>query len=224
MEKKLIGMLYNGIPVHTGDQLLAGATILRENAKIVGEASGLRVQGTLSMVPLYVIADSILIAQDHFDELPSVWLRHDKGFSMMPDLLPCEPERSNTLVDEFIDYGTPSKRQDMSEQYARFVLHHMRLPAHLRSALQAFFRVPPLYARFAGHVYRVTGASRMGDIWLHSDLSAEYGYVRRIFPNSVEAWGLEPTLQPVLPETYDAVLLAAENRLPANIPSAAPAQ
>jgi hypothetical protein len=33
---------------------------------------------------------------------------------------------------------------------------------------------------YKGKEYKITGASRLGDVWLHNDLRAEHGYVARV--------------------------------------------
>lgn len=76
-------------------------------------------------------------------------------------------------IDDFIeDY-----RQD---HYARWVLFHTRLPANLAVDFRKFMVEYKLYCTYAGKRYRVTGGSRMGDVWLNSDLDKDYGHELRV--------------------------------------------
>ena len=78
------------------------------------------------------------------------------------------------LIDDFIDnYGN-------EEAYARWVFNHFRLPASLKFTFDQFMKDHHLYCTYLGQRYRVTGASRLGDVWLHSDFSQSVGYELRV--------------------------------------------
>lgn len=78
---------------------------------------------------------------------------------MKPKML--EPK---THVDDFID--DPS-----TDKYTSWVLSLFRLPAALQWKFKDFTQQYKLYCTYEGKRYRVVGASRMGDIWLHSNLN-----------------------------------------------------
>jgi hypothetical protein len=87
-------------------------------------------------------------------------------------------------VDDFIDsYQT--------DAYASWVLHHMRLPAMLKSKFREQMRPFRLFCDYDGLRYRVVMASRMGDIGLTLDLEAEHGYAIRVGPRQCYNWGPE---------------------------------
>ena len=70
-----------------------------------------------------------------------------------------------------------------------FFLH--RLPAQTASILRPWMKQFKLYCTYEGKRYRVTGASRMGDIWLHSDLSTpepKLFYEKRVDLDGCSAW------------------------------------
>jgi hypothetical protein len=88
-------------------------------------------------------------------------------------------------VDDFID----SARGD---SYARFVLHIFRLPAILQYQFSPWLGSYKLFATHCGVRYRVTGASRLGDVWLAEDLDREDGYDIRTDVEQCENWGPVP--------------------------------
>lgn len=97
----------------------------------------------------------------------------------MGDPLPAtqRPQERSTVsfihVDEWIDSPClPSK----PEAYAKWFLMLKRLPAWMQSTFHPQIEKYRLYCTYRGETYRVTGASRLGDIWLRSDLSLDTGY------------------------------------------------
>lgn len=45
-----------------------------------------------------------------------------------------------------------------------------------------------LFCMYKGERYRCTGASRMGDVWLHSDFSQDTGYEHRVDVEECSDW------------------------------------
>lgn len=89
-------------------------------------------------------------------------------------------------VDEFI------WEHFREEPYARWVLMHMRLPAAAQIDFEPFMREHKLFATHDGKRWRVTGASRLGDVWLASDFERVDGYDKRVSVEKCSAWGAEP--------------------------------
>lgn len=89
-------------------------------------------------------------------------------------------------VDDFID-GHFGKHQ-----YARWVLNHFRLPAALKIDFDPFMKDHKLFCTYEGTRYRVTGASRFGDIWLATDFERTHGYDLRVNLAEVTDWGPAP--------------------------------
>lgn len=79
-----------------------------------------------------------------------------------------------THVDDFIDNNIGN------ETYARFMLNFFRMPAILNMDFGKFLQEKKLFATFEGQRYRVTGASRMGDVWLRKDFERSDGYDERL--------------------------------------------
>lgn len=93
-----------------------------------------------------------------------------------------------THIDDWLDAPTP--RTDQEEQYARFVLEQFRWPAWKLGMYRKF--VPPLFCTYAGERYRVTGASRLGDIWLAEDFTQEHVYDLRVDVTKCNEWKAIP--------------------------------
>ncbi|MFD2207180.1 hypothetical protein [Kiloniella antarctica] len=98
-----------------------------------------------------------------------------------------------THVDDFIDYGNISERgrEDRNASYARWVLAQFRFPASLRMSVDEFVLQHKLFCNFEGKRYRVTGASRMGDIWLTDNFNQSQGYQKRVAVDDCSNWGRE---------------------------------
>lgn len=96
-------------------------------------------------------------------------------------------------VDDFIDnYREPA--------YARFVLNYFRLNAVCMNAFWPFMEEHKLFCTYKDTIgegkqagrYRVTGASRMGDIWLSFDYKREVGYELRVNVADCHEWSGQP--------------------------------
>lgn len=101
-----------------------------------------------------------------------------------------EPERLKH-VDEFIDCGSMKRPVPENEDYARWVLNHFRLSALCRSAFDKFMVDHKLFCNFEGEKYRVTGASRMGDVWLTKNFNQDTGYQKRVAIDHCSGWAKE---------------------------------
>jgi hypothetical protein len=80
----------------------------------------------------------------------------------------------STSVDYFIweDFN--------ADPYAQWVLMHMRLPAVQKSHWRNFVKDKKLFCTYESETYAVIGASRMGDVWLTSNLTGEFPYDKRV--------------------------------------------
>ena len=66
------------------------------------------------------------------------------------------------------------------------------MPAAVQMATSEFYRSLQLFCTWKGVVYRVTGASRLGDIYLQPDHDRDRGYELRVFINAVKDLRAEP--------------------------------
>ncbi len=90
-----------------------------------------------------------------------------------------------THVDDFID--APSFDSDR-ERYAKWVLHLFRLPASLKITFQDYISQYKLFGTYKGNKYRITGASRLGDVWLTSNFNQHTGYELRVSVDDISDW------------------------------------
>lgn len=93
-------------------------------------------------------------------------------------------------VDDWLEIAVANK--DEAVKYAAFFLHHKRLSASAQMAFRPYVGQHKLFCTFEGKRYRVTGASRLGDVWLHPDFTAENGYEHRVDVDACTEWGKEP--------------------------------
>lgn len=87
-------------------------------------------------------------------------------------------------IDDFID----DYRQDA---YARWMFMHFRLPASQAADFRPFIEKHRLFCTYEGQRYRVTGASRMGDVWLVKDFNRDSGYDHRVDVAECSEWSAQ---------------------------------
>lgn len=88
-------------------------------------------------------------------------------------------------VDDFIE--------DVSQDsYARFMFNHFRLAAALQFDFNEFVTDCRLFGTYKGERFRITGASRLGDVWLARDFERNTGYDLRVAVNEVSDFGPKP--------------------------------
>ena len=101
-----------------------------------------------------------------------------------------EAIRSNPHVDEFIDNSYSGRSK--SVRYARFVLLLMRLPTPLSLDFAEWTEQFKLFCTYKGKTYRVTGCSRLGDVWLAEDFERDCGYDKRVLHTECSNWSPTP--------------------------------
>lgn len=114
----------------------------------------------------------------------------------MPELCPRSNhvgEDKNIEVDAFLDQVPMWFKEQEYLNYVHFVLEHFRKPAVVKIAHAKYMNHFRLYVTYEGKRYRVTGASRLGDIYLATSISRENGsgYDRRVPLNfaKLTEWG-----------------------------------
>ena len=86
-------------------------------------------------------------------------------------------------VDDFID-------DSATDRYAASWFESYRRPAITKA------REPDkrkLFATYEGTRFRVTGCSRMGDVWLSADFNREWGYEKRVDVDACSGWSASPS-------------------------------
>ena len=90
-----------------------------------------------------------------------------------------------THIDEWIDdYGS----HDAKRVYAQWFFMLARLPAIDKMRFQKFIGKYKLFCTYKNKRYRVTGASRLGDVWLTSNFSQDTGYEHRVNVDDCSNW------------------------------------
>lgn len=89
-----------------------------------------------------------------------------------------------THVDDFVD-------DYESDPYARWMLLLFRLPAIHKPLVDKFVNTK-LFCTYGAKRYRVTGASRLGDVFLIADFKINYGYDLRVDVDDCSNWNPEP--------------------------------
>jgi len=83
-------------------------------------------------------------------------------------------------------------KEDATEKrwanYARWWFFNYEMPSYMQVAFHEFMEKHPLFCTYEGERYRVTGCSRLGDVWLHSDPTRDHGYEKRVAVRSCSAW------------------------------------
>ena len=95
-----------------------------------------------------------------------------------------------THVDNWID--DPFPIHDEAVNYAKWFLNYKRMPAASQMKFYEFMKDHKLFCMYEGEQYRVTGASRMGDVYLTKDFGRDAGYDKRVSVDKCSQWSPEP--------------------------------
>lgn len=104
------------------------------------------------------------------------------------------PELENRFleVDEFLDDLIIPSKKNVGVRYAQFVLEFMRAPAAKQCSQNEFTKQFKLFCTYRDQLrYRITGASRMGDVWLARDENKDTGYDVRVCIKDCSEFGPE---------------------------------
>jgi hypothetical protein len=97
---------------------------------------------------------------------------------------------NKTHVDDWIDAVF---RNDSAEvRYAKFYFRMHRWPAIDQMYFQELIDQFKLFATYEGKRWRVTGCSRMGDIWLSESFDRLHGYEKRVYIDDCSDWSRTP--------------------------------
>jgi hypothetical protein len=88
-------------------------------------------------------------------------------------------------IDEWLEI--PSRLYD-NEAYAKFILTYFRYSAWMIHAFHPWMKQFKLFCTYNNERYRVTGASRLGDIWLTKNPDQDVGYSLRVFVDECSNW------------------------------------
>lgn len=92
-------------------------------------------------------------------------------------------------IDYWLDNSTFIQPRDAGSCYAHLMFSFWRMPAYVQEMWKPFFADKKLYCTWKGTRWEVTGASRMGDIWLldslveHNIRDVDSGNIVQAFSN-----------------------------------------
>lgn len=92
-------------------------------------------------------------------------------------------------IDDWLDDGKYSVTAE--EAYARWWFEQRRWPAAKQLLYRLSMKQFKLFCTYEGKRYRVTGCSRLGDVWLNVNWNAEEGYSVRVNVAKCTNWGKE---------------------------------
>lgn len=96
-------------------------------------------------------------------------------------------------IDDWLDEPVVVSDPDMHNLcYAKFVLEFSRMPAFKQSQFKQWTQQFELFCSYEGKRYRVTGASRMGDVWLIANFRRDFGYDLRVDVSKCSEWSPVP--------------------------------
>lgn len=130
--------------------------------------------------------EELLSVQEIKVQALSVSIKHGRVYLVhTAGVTPIDCVKRNSILDHSDDFIYYDYGQNM---YPRFFLMLQRLPAALKLDFAEFIKEYRLFALYKNVWYRVTGASRMGDIWLQSDFNRTRGYEIRVSAKDIEDW------------------------------------
>jgi hypothetical protein len=107
-----------------------------------------------------------------------------------------------THVDAWTERPTFGENS-RGEAYAKFFFLLRRTPAWMQYAMAEWMEPFRLFCTYEGKRWRVTGASRLGDIWLASDFNRESGYDKRVDLALCSEWSDQPEYTSAFSSTKD---------------------
>lgn len=100
-----------------------------------------------------------------------------------------EHSPSPVHIDVWInDAYSRGKNKHLGEDYAAWFFHLHRLSASAQDLFSEQISKYKLFCVHAGTKYRVTGCSRLGDVWLSRDFSRDHGYDFRVYVDTCSHW------------------------------------
>lgn len=91
----------------------------------------------------------------------------------------------DNYIDSFSYFGKEDDKEREMVDYSKFFFLLKRLPAYMQIRFEPWIKEFKLFCIYKGKKYRVTGCSRMGDIWLNKNFSDDHGYDHRVMIDEV---------------------------------------
>ena len=90
-------------------------------------------------------------------------------------------------IDEWVEdhiYGEATKE----EKYAVAFFFLKGMDAVSNQAIAPILDQHKLFCTYENQTYRVTGCSRLGDVWIHTNMDASHGYTNRVDIDKCSNW------------------------------------
>lgn len=137
---------------------------------------------------------SVLVDLDMYQPAPEHSVTTDTSYDLntkvdrMQKVLDETPDEA-LHVDDFIDnrFHMEEQRGEYTD-YARWMFNHWRLPADMRGDFDEFMSEHKLFCVYEGEKHRVTGCSRLGDVWLTLNFEQDCGYQKRVNVEDCRDW------------------------------------
>ena len=97
-----------------------------------------------------------------------------------------------THIDDWLDKPVFVDDENRGERWAKWFLNYKRMAAWAQYAFAEFIEGKRLFCTYQDRRYRCTGASRLGDVWITTDLSQEFGYETRVPVDDCTNWSDQP--------------------------------
>lgn len=112
-------------------------------------------------------------------------------------------------VDDWID--EVEAEQPKNVLYAKWFFSLFRMPSLTKMLLRQFIAPYKLFCTYDGKRYRVTGCSRLGDVWLHSDFDQDTRYEHRVDLEACSDWSNAPDASGVVSSNEEFALACLKN-------------
>ena len=87
-----------------------------------------------------------------------------------------------THIDDWMDHYD-------TDVHASWFFWLHRLPATMQCKFEEHIKEVKLFCDFECARYRVSGCSRLGDVWLAKDFKRDHGYDKRVAVDDCSDWG-----------------------------------
>jgi hypothetical protein len=93
-------------------------------------------------------------------------------------------------IDNWLYYRL--RTSESSEAYAAFVIDNFRKSATWQNSVRPWMSQFKLFATYKGTRYRITGASRLGDVYCQPDFEKDHAYEHRVDVLTLTDWSDKP--------------------------------
>lgn len=156
-------------------------------SRLLGEYVALDMETTENVEVTFPESGDQFVALFRVDDIPDqkflVWNEVETS-NLIRLLKRTRPnEKEEWHIDDWLDrypYFSAVEGKDEQLNYVHFMFTQFRLPSTLKGIHADILKDMKLFVDYEGKTWRVTGASRLGDIWLTQKFEDDMGYQKRI--------------------------------------------